>query len=49
MTHLRKIMLEEFERRNYSAGMIRRYLPSADTNSSVSTSFCGLTAIHRSA
>ncbi len=26
MTHLRKIMLEELQRRNYSDGMIRRYL-----------------------
>jgi len=26
VTHLRKIMLEELERRNYSAGTIRRYL-----------------------
>ncbi len=26
MTHLRKMMLEELERRNYSAGTTRRYL-----------------------
>ena len=26
MTHLRKMMLEELERRNYTAGTIRHYL-----------------------
>lgn len=30
MTHLRKMMLEELERRNYTAGTIRHYLRSVE-------------------
>jgi hypothetical protein len=37
VTHLRKMMLEELERRNYSAGTTRRYLSFVERFAIIST------------